>query len=90
MEGFDIQCRYAYHRNSLWSPSTIKLNTTGCEGGPFPKMLVDSTEREISSLGKHGEVIRDVCLHTPSRHVAAGMLNVPHIPPEVTSEYVML
>ena len=68
----------------------MKLIITGCEGGPLPKILVDSTETEISSFGEHGEAIRDVCRHTPSRHVAARMLNVSHILPEMKSEYVTL
>ena len=78
------------YTNSLWSLSITKLNITGCEGGPRPKILVDSTEMAISSFSEQGGVIRDLWRHTPSWHVAAGTLNVPHIPPEVKSEYVML
>ena len=53
-------------------------------------MLVASTEMEISSFDEHGEGIRDLCRHIPSQHVVAGMLNTPHVLPELKSEYVML
>ena len=35
----------------------FKLNVTGCEGGPLPKILIESTETDTSLFGEQGKAI---------------------------------
>ena len=56
---YNITATYNYGTcgDSLWSLSIIKLNITGCEGGPLPKILIESTETDTSLFGEQGKAI---------------------------------
>jgi hypothetical protein len=70
------------------SPGVFKLNISGFEGGPSPKLLVENTDIEMSSSDEHGEDISpNVWQHVPFEQEEAGMVAEPQVLPEEASVY---
>ena len=64
----------------------FKLNISGFEGCPSPKMLVANTVIEMSRSDEHGrEISLNVWQHIPFKHKEAGMVAEPQILPEEAS-----
>ena len=69
------------------SPECFKLNISGCESGPSPKMLVANRVIEISPLEEHDEEISpNVWQHRRFKHEEAGIAAESQILPEEASE----